>query len=73
MGSVDERRDNLYNSEQLWLSLQYEDIELEFEISLSDDREKGEFLRIASTHVDILTVDKRKLLYIMAIGSSIRR
>ena len=48
-------------------SMQYEDIELEFEHAfISDDREKGEFLRIASTHVDILTVDKRAL-YIMAI------
>ena len=47
--------------------MQYEDIELEFEHAfISDDREKGEFLRIASTHVDILTVDKRAL-YVMAI------
>ena len=67
--SVDERWDkaSFIIPSNPWLSLQYEDIELEFEHAfISDDREKGEFLRIASTHVDILTVDKRAL-YIMAI------
>lgn len=67
--SVDERWDKAYFiiPSNPWLSLQYEDIELEFEHAfISDDREKGEFLRIASTHVDILTVDKRAL-YVMAI------
>ena len=67
--SVDERWDKapFILPSNPWLSLQYEDIELEFEHAfISDDREKGEFLRIASTHVDILTVDKRAL-YIMAI------
>lgn len=67
--SVDERWDKapFIIPSNPWLSLQYEDIELEFEHAfISDDREKGEFLRIASTHVDILTVDKRAL-YIMAI------
>ena len=67
--SVDERWDKapFIIPSNPWLSLQYEDIELEFEHAfISDDREKGEFLRIASTHVDILTVDKRAL-YVMAI------
>ena len=66
--SVDERWDKapFIIPSNPWLSLEYEDIELEFEHAfISDDREKGEFLRIASTHVDILTVDKRAL-YIMA-------
>ncbi|MBZ2133879.1 hypothetical protein [Streptococcus gordonii] len=67
--SVDERWDKapFIIPSNPWLSLQYEDIELEFEHAfISDDREKGELLRIASTHVDILTVDKRAL-YIMAV------
>ena len=67
--SVDERWDkaSFIIPSNPWLSLQYEDIELEFEHAfISNDREKGEFLRIASTHVDILTVDKRAL-YVMAI------
>lgn len=67
--SVDERWDKapFIIPSNPWLSLQYEDIELEFEHAfISDDREKGEFLRIASTHVDILTVDKRAL-YVMAV------
>ena len=67
--SVDERWDkaSFIIPSNPWLSLQYEDIELEFEHSfISDDREKGEFLRIASTHVDILMIDKRAL-YVMAI------
>ena len=33
---------------------------------MSDFREKGECLRIASKHLDLLTVDKRAM-YIMAI------
>ena len=38
-----------------------------FEVSYeSDGREKGNYLRIITTHKDILTVDKRAL-YIMAI------
>ena len=67
--SVDERWDKapFIIPSNPWLFLQYEDIELEFEHAfISDDREKGEFIRIASTHVDILTVDKRAL-YVMAI------
>ena len=67
--SVDERWDKapFIIPSNPWLSLEYESITLEFENAfISDDREKGEFLRIASTHVDILTVDKRAL-YVMAI------
>ena len=44
-----------------------EKINLNFEDSYeSDGREKGEYLRIITTHKDILTVDKRAL-YILAI------
>ena len=40
---------------------------MDFEDSYeSDGREKGDYLRIISTHLDILTVDKRAI-YIMAI------
>ena len=47
--------------------LKVENISLEFELArVSDYRETGEYLRIASSHQDILTVDKRAL-YIMAI------
>ena len=50
-----------------WLSLEYENIQLEFENDfITDGRERGEHLRIATTHTDILTVDKRAM-YIMAI------
>ena len=50
-----------------WNSFKYEYLILEFESSYeSDGREKGDYLRIISTHLDILTVDKRAL-YIMAI------
>ena len=55
--SVDERWDKapFIIPSNPWLSLEYESITLEFENAfISDDREKGEFLRIASTHVDIL-------------------
>lgn len=44
-----------------------EDINLEFENAyVTDFRENGDFLRLASTHLDLLTVDKRAM-YIMAI------
>ena len=44
-----------------------EDINLEFENAyVTDFRENGDFLRLASTHLDLLTVDKRAF-YIMAI------
>ena len=50
-----------------WNSFKYEYLILDFEDSYeSDGREKGDCLRIITTHKDILTVDKRAL-YIMAI------
>lgn len=50
-----------------WATFKYEDINLNFEDSYeSDGRENGDYLRIITTHKDILTVDKRAL-YIMAI------
>ena len=50
-----------------FLSHKYEDIELDYEDAMmSDFREKGECLRIASKHLDLLTVDKRAM-YIMAL------
>ena len=50
-----------------WNSFKYEYLILNFEYSYeSDGREKGDYLRIITTHKDILTVDKRAL-YIMAI------
>ena len=49
-----------------WNSFKYEYLILDFEDSYeSDRREKGDYLRIITTHKDILTVDKRAL-YIMA-------
>ena len=50
-----------------WNSFKYEYLILDFEDSYeSDGREKGDYLRIITTHKDILMVDKRAL-YIMAI------
>ena len=50
-----------------WKTFEYENLTLDLENSYeSDGREKGDYLRIISTHLDILTVDKRAL-YIMAI------
>ena len=50
-----------------WSSFKYEYLILNCEDSYeSDRREKGDYLRIITTHKDILTVDKRAL-YIMAI------
>ena len=50
-----------------WATFKYEDINLNFVDSYeSDGREKGDYLRIITTHKDILTVDKRAL-YILAI------
>ena len=50
-----------------WATFKYEDINLNFVDSYeSDGREKGNYLRIITTHKDILTVDKRAL-YIMTI------
>lgn len=50
-----------------WATFKYEDINLNFEDSYEiDGREKGDCLRIITTHKDILTVDTRAL-YIMTI------
>lgn len=50
-----------------FLSHKSEYIQLDYEDAMmSDFREKGECLRIASKHLDLLTVDKRAM-YIMAI------
>lgn len=50
-----------------FLSHKSEYIQLDYEDAImSDFREKGECLRIASKHLDLLTVDKRAF-YIMAI------
>ena len=50
-----------------WKTFEYENLTLDLENSYeSDGREKGDYLRIISTHLDILTVDKRAM-YIMAI------
>ena len=67
--SVDERWDkaSFIIPSNPWLSLEYESITLEFENDfITDGRERGEYLRIATTHTDILTVDKRAM-YIMAV------
>ena len=53
--------------DNLWSSFKYEYLILDCEDSYeSDGREKGDYLRIITTHKDILTVDKRAL-YIMVI------
>ena len=50
-----------------WNSFSDENIQLEFENDfITDGRERGEYLRIATTHTDILTVDKRAM-YIIAV------
>ena len=50
----------------------YENLELDFEDNPATDyREKGDCLRLASTHLELLTVDKRAF-YIMAIEASAR-
>ena len=56
-----------YDKSNPWNSFSDENIQLEFENDfITDGRERGENLRIATTHTDILTVDKRAM-YIMAI------
>ena len=56
-----------YDKSNPWTSFSDENIQLEFENDfITDGRERGENLRIATTHTDILTVDKRAI-YIMAI------
>ena len=67
--SVDERwgKASFIIPSNPWLSLEYENIQLEFENDfITDGRERGDYLRIATSHTDILTVDKRAM-YIMAI------
>ena len=54
-----------------FLSHKSEYIQLDYEDAMmSDFREKGECLRIASKHLDLLTVDKRAM-YIMALEIAI--
>ena len=56
-----------YNKSDPWNSFSDENIQLEFENDfITDGRERGDYLRIATSHTDILTVDKRAM-YIMAI------
>ena len=56
-----------YDKNNPWNSFSDENIQLEFENDfITDGRERGENLRIATTHTDILTVDKRAM-YIMAV------
>ena len=56
-----------YDKSDPWNSFSDENIQLEFETDfITDGRERGEYLRIATTHTDILTVDKRAM-FIMAV------
>ena len=56
-----------YDKSDPWNSFSDETITLEFEKTfITEWRERGEYLRIATTHTDILTVDKRAM-YIMAV------
>ena len=56
-----------YDKNNPWNSFSDETITLEFEKTfITEWRECGEYLRIATTHTDILTVDKRAM-YIMAV------
>ena len=67
--SVDERWDKAFFiiPSNPWLSLEYESITLEFEKTfITEWRERGDYLRIATSHTDVLTVDKRAM-YIMAV------
>ena len=67
--SVDERWDkaSFIIPSNPWLSLEYESITLEFEKTfITEWRERGDYLRIATSHTDVLTVDKRAM-YIMAV------
>ena len=67
--SVDERWDkaSFIIPRNPWLSLEYESITLEFEKTfITEWRERGDYLRIATSHTDVLTVDKRAM-YIMAV------
>ena len=64
----DERWNHIpYNKSDPWNSFSDENIQLEFENDfITDGRERGENLRIATTHTDILTIDKRAM-YVMAV------
>ena len=56
-----------YDKSNPWTSFSDENIQLEFENDfITDGKERGENLKIATTHTDILTVDKRAM-YIMAV------
>ena len=56
-----------YDKSDPWNSFSDENIQLEFENDfITDGRERGVNLRIATTHTDILTVDKRAM-FIMAV------
>ena len=56
-----------YDKSNPWNSYSDENIQLEFENDfITDGRKRGENLRIATTHTDILMVDKRAM-YIMAV------
>ena len=65
----DERWESAYFNKNInpWKTFEYENLTLDLENSYeSDGREKGDYLRIISTHLNNLTVDKRAM-YIMAI------
>ena len=56
-----------YDKSDPWNSFSDENIQLEFENDfITDGRGRGENLRIATTHMDILTIDKRAM-YVMAV------
>ena len=56
-----------YEKSDPWNSFSDENIQLEFENDfITDGRERSENLRIATTHTDILTIDKRAM-YVMAV------
>ena len=64
----DSRWNNIpsYDLKNPWNSYKYENISLEFEKTfITEWRERGDYLRIATSHIDVLTVDKRAM-YIMA-------
>ena len=56
-----------YDKSDPWNSFSDENIQLEFEKTfITEWRERGDYLRIATSHTDVLTVDKRAM-YIMAL------
>ena len=69
----DSRWNNIpsYDLKNPWNSFKYENISLEFEKTfITEWRERGDYLRIATSHTDVLTVDKRAM-YIMALEIAI--